>query len=85
MIPEAAVEAAARGIFAIRDDAYDMDDWEDLDSTDRELYECQARAAIEAAAPHMLREAEARTQAAIDDSWRDGYKAGQNDAYRSQA
>ena len=63
-IPEAAVEAAARGIFAIRDDAYDMDEWEDLDSTDRELFTCQARAALEAAAPHIYRTA-----------WNDGYTA----------
>lgn len=55
-IPEEAVEAGARAAFEIRDDPYDDDEWEDLDSTDRELYECQSRAALAAALPHLHRD-----------------------------
>lgn len=54
VIPAEAVEAAAKGIFDVRDDPYDLDEWEDLDSTAREPYVCNARAALEAAAPYML-------------------------------
>lgn len=54
-ITDAAVEAGARGAFEVRDDPYDDDEWEDLDSTDRELYECQSRAALSAALPHIRR------------------------------
>lgn len=53
MIPAAAVEAAAKGIFDVRDDPYDLDEWGDLDATAREPYVCHARAALEAAAPHI--------------------------------
>ena len=53
-IPEQAVDAGARGAFDVRDDPYD-DEWEDLDSADRELYECQSRAVQSAAYPHMRR------------------------------
>lgn len=43
------VEAAARAVFETRDDPYDTDEWSDLDSTDRERWECYARAALVAA------------------------------------
>ena len=76
-IPEEAVEAGARGAFDVRDDPYDDDEWEDLDSTDRELYECQSRAVQSAAYPHLRRDwlegliakAEEEYEAA-DDCWR---------------
>jgi hypothetical protein len=48
------VKEAAQAIFNIRDDAYDMDEWDDLDSTDREMFECQASAALESANPVLL-------------------------------
>lgn len=47
---EQAIEAAAKAMFDTRDDPYDMDEWDDIDSTEREPYLCQARAALEAAA-----------------------------------
>ena len=50
-IPEAAVSAVAIAVFETRDDPYDTNEWEDLDSTERERWECYARAALEAAAP----------------------------------
>ncbi|MGQ3382959.1 hypothetical protein [Glutamicibacter sp. TV12E] len=43
-----AVEAAAKAIFDVRDDEFDLDEWEDLDATRRERYECDARAALSA-------------------------------------
>jgi len=46
---EEQIERAAKGIFDIRDDQYDDREWEELDSADRELYICQARAALTAA------------------------------------
>lgn len=42
-------DAAAKAIFDVRDDAYDLEEWEDLDSTEKEPYLCQARAALSAA------------------------------------
>lgn len=45
--PEA-VEAAAKATFDVRDDEFDLDEWEDLDATERERYECDARAAVSA-------------------------------------
>lgn len=48
MFSNEAIERAAKAIFDIRDDPYDVDEWEDLDSTDRELYLCQARAVVAA-------------------------------------
>ena len=50
------LEAAAKAAFSIRDDAYDLDEWEDLDSTERELFYCQARAALAAALAVVCRE-----------------------------
>ena len=40
------VDRAAKEAFEIRDDPYDDDEWDDLDSSDKELYECQARAVL---------------------------------------
>ncbi len=40
------VERAARAAFEIRDDPYDDDEWADLGSSDKELYERQARAVL---------------------------------------
>lgn len=37
---------AAKEAFEIRDDPYDDDEWDDLGSSDKELYECQARAVL---------------------------------------
>lgn len=45
------VERVARAIFAVRDDPYDMDEWDDLDSAQREPFECQARAVVAALTP----------------------------------
>lgn len=45
-------ESAAKAIFDIRDDAFDDDEWEEIGSTDRELYECQSQAALAAADAH---------------------------------
>lgn len=46
---DAQVEAAARAIYEARDDEFDMRDWDDLDSQQRERYVCDARAALRAA------------------------------------
>lgn len=46
---DAQVEAAARAIFEVRDDEFDVRTWDDLDSYQRERYECDARAALRAA------------------------------------
>lgn len=43
-----ALEAGAKAIFDVRDDEFDLDEWEDLDSTERERYKCDARACIPA-------------------------------------
>ena len=40
------IARAAKEAFEIRDDPYDDDEWDDLDSSDKELYECQARAVL---------------------------------------
>ena len=45
------IEAGARAIFNVRDDEFDMDEWEDLGATERERYECDARAAYAAFHP----------------------------------
>jgi hypothetical protein len=47
---EAEIEEAAHAAFDTRDDAYDLEDWEDADSDDRERYECYVRPAFEAVA-----------------------------------
>lgn len=52
------IEAAALAIFEIRDDAYDLDEWEDLTAVDRERYVCDARAALRSA--HAARRDEDR-------------------------
>lgn len=56
-IPEQAVEAAAKVTFEGLFDLDESDKWEDVSATEREPYERQARAALEAAAPHMLAQA----------------------------
>ncbi|UUX60156.1 hypothetical protein [Glutamicibacter halophytocola] len=43
-----ALAAAAKGIFDVRDGEFDLDEWEDLDATQQERYECDARAAASA-------------------------------------
>lgn len=63
MIPAEAVEAAARAMFDTRDDPYDMDEWEDIDSTEREPYLCQARVALEAGYAPLLAFADERDNA----------------------
>lgn len=75
MIPVEAVEAAAKGIFDVRDDPYDLDEWEDLDSTAREPYVCNARAALEAAAPYMLSQRETKDDE-LAAEYRRGYRDG---------
>lgn len=86
-IPEEAVEAGARGAFDVRDDPYDDDEWEDLDSTDRELYECQSRAVQSAAYPHLRRAILAELIAKLDAlpglGWL-GYKAWTGDWLRAE-
>lgn len=39
-------ERIARAIFDVRDDEFDMDEWDDLDSSERERYLCDADAAL---------------------------------------
>lgn len=46
--PDEMTKRVAKALFEIRDDPYNDDEWEDLTSVDRELYECQARAALRA-------------------------------------
>jgi len=46
-----ALEAAAKAIFDVRDDEFDLEDWDDLGATERERYECDARAALSAYLP----------------------------------
>ena len=46
----AELDVAAHAAFDTRDDAYDLEDWEDADSDDRERYECYVRPAFEAVA-----------------------------------
>ena len=43
---DALTERIARALFEVRDDAYDLDEWEDLDSTDRERWMCDAAAVL---------------------------------------
>lgn len=52
-ISKEAIEAAARAIYDVRDDPYDDDEWEEMDSADREECICLARAALTAAAPYI--------------------------------
>ncbi len=40
------IEDAAKAIFDVRDDEFDLDEWEDIDSTEHERYQCAARAAL---------------------------------------
>ena len=40
------IEDAAKAIFDVRDDEFDLDEWEDIDSTEHERYQCDARAAL---------------------------------------
>lgn len=75
MIPDAAVEAAALVMQA-------NDEREGFGNYPLWEYAEDVKAILEAAAPHMRREAEAQKQKAIDDSWADGYKAGKSDASR---
>ncbi len=46
------LDVAARAAFDSRDDAYDLDEWEDADSDDRERYQCYVRPAFSAVAKH---------------------------------
>lgn len=48
------IENAASAIYEVRDDPYDLEEWGDLDSAERERYECDARAALEAVTPSTL-------------------------------
>lgn len=43
---EKLIEEAAKAIYETRDDAYDLDAWEQLDSVQQERYVCDARAAL---------------------------------------
>lgn len=70
------IEAAAKAIFDVRDDEFDMDEWEDLDTTEREQPACQARAALAAADAVMFsEEAIERAKAALRDEWITGRRA----------
>ena len=40
------IEDAAKAIFDVRDDEFDLDEWEDIDSTEHERYQCDARAIL---------------------------------------
>lgn len=46
------LDVAARAAFDSRDDAYDLEEWEDADSDDRERYQCYVRPAFSAVAEH---------------------------------
>ena len=61
MIPDAAVEAAARGMLA---NSNWGDRWDDLSDLHKGWWRAQATFALEAAAPHMLA-----------DAWEAGWKA----------
>lgn len=53
-IPKEALDAAAKAIYEVRDDPYDLGEWDkDLDAEDKERYQCDARAALTAALPHL--------------------------------
>lgn len=39
-------EKIAQALFDVRDDEFDLDEWEDLDSTDRERWLCDADAVL---------------------------------------
>lgn len=65
----ARLEAAAKAMFDTRDDPYDMDEWEEIDSTEREPYTCQAAAALSAADAVMF------SDAAIERAARAEYEA----------
>lgn len=73
-IPESAVEAAAKAIYGLQPAKYYLDDaaatWEQLDGSNTGLNRkrrdiAKARAALEAAAPHMM-------EAAYERGWEDG-------------
>jgi len=64
MIPEEAVEAAARAILAAGNH---VGGWDNLPTFMQDQLVRDARAALEAAAPHMLEEA-----------WEEGYDAGKD-------
>ena len=40
------IEDAAKAIFDVRDDEFDLDEWEDIYPTERERYQCDARAIL---------------------------------------
>lgn len=69
IIDPAAFDAAAKAIFDVRDDQFDLDEWEDLDATQRERYECDARAALSAyraaLPPTVLRGSDALERRAV--------------------
>lgn len=46
MTNEKRIEEAAKAIYETRDDAYDLDAWEQLDRTQQERYVCDARTAL---------------------------------------
>jgi hypothetical protein len=71
VIPDAAVEAAARAAYGAADN-YGLTHWEDLSESRRGPYERIARAALEAAAPHML--------AAKAEAWDEGESSGQDNS-----
>ena len=65
MIPAAAVEAAALAAFS----ATNHLQWDDIHETDRRLNRLVARAALEAAAPHMERTSAAEMASIIREHW----------------
>lgn len=44
----------AKAIFNVRDDEFDLDEWDDLDATDRERYTCDAQAIIDDLGLHYV-------------------------------
>ena len=58
----ALIEAAAKALFNVRDDPYDMDEWEDADAVKRESYVCGAAVAVDAALPLIADAIEAQTK-----------------------
>ncbi|GAA6124198.1 hypothetical protein BPY_23060 [Bifidobacterium psychraerophilum] len=51
-LTDAELDVAAHAAFDSRDDAYDLEEWEDADSDDRERYQCYVRPAFSAVAEH---------------------------------
>lgn len=66
---EKLIEEAAKSIYGTRDDAYDMDVWEQLDSVQQERYVCDARAALAVFEKAQGEPSDAQVEAALQEWW----------------